>query len=185
LYTIATAVRQLFAKDQVVREIGAEFQKEGAEVGIEAIEVELVHGRRALDDPRVLPAVGAAALLGTKDRDLFLGFTEEQNPFGSLKVASIFRRNIVLALSLLEVNDRDVVLRQEVIDLPQKRVRHDSHQGGGSNGLAAMKPEKTSRLLFRLQLGLIDIEVHAIDALDFQGHMVADDFSDGAGYTHG
>jgi hypothetical protein len=33
--------------------------------------------------------------------------------------------------------------------------------------------------------GLVDVEVHAVDTFDFQGHMLADDFGDGARYTYG
>jgi hypothetical protein len=32
---------------------------------------------------------------------------------------------------------------------------------------------------------LVDVEVHAVDTFDFQGHMLADDFGDGARYTYG
>ncbi len=47
-----------------------------------------------------------------------------------------------------------------------------------------MEAKKASGLLLRLQFGLIEIEVHAIDALDFQSHMVTHDFGHAARYTH-
>ena len=133
----------------------------------------------------VLLAVAARALLGAKDGHLFLGFAEEQNALGPLKALAIFCGDIVLALSLLEGNDRDLVLLEEVIDLAQERLGHDSHQRRGSDGLAAMEPEEASGLFFGLQLGLVDVEVHAIDALDFQGHVLLEDSGKAARYTHG
>ena len=35
-----------------------------------------------------------------------------------------------------------------------------------------MEAEESSDASFRLQLGLIDVEVHPVDAFDFQGHML-------------
>ena len=112
----------------VVGEVGAELQEEGAEVGIEAIEVELVDRRRALDDPRILLAVAAGALLGAKHGNLFLGLAEEQNAFGPLKALAIFRGDIVFALFFLEGNHRDLLLLDKVINLTQELLGHDTHQ---------------------------------------------------------
>ena len=89
-----------------------------------------------------------------------------------MKTLPIFGGDIVLALSLLERHDGDLLLFNEGIDLPQEGVGHDAHQRRGSDRLTAMEAEKASGLLFRLQFRLIDVEVHAIDAFDFQSHMI-------------
>jgi hypothetical protein len=47
-----------------------------------------------------------------------------------------------------------------------------------------MVAEKASGLLLRLQFRLLDVEVHAIDAFDFQGHVATDDIGNAARYTH-
>ena len=124
-------------------------------------------------------------LLGAKDGDLFLRFAEEQDTFGLGKALPIFRGDILLALFSSEGNDRDLVLLDERLHLTQEGVAHDPHQRRGSNRLAAIKPEEASSLLLRLQLRLVDIEVHAVDALDFQGYVLAEDISHAARYTHG
>jgi hypothetical protein len=41
-----------------------------------------------------------------------------------------------------------------------------------------MMAEEGGDLAFALQLGLVDVEVHAVDAFDFQSHMVAEDFGE-------
>jgi hypothetical protein len=48
-----------------------------------------------------------------------------------------------------------------------------------------MGAEEGSDLTFALEPGLVNVEVHAVDALDFQGHVLANDFGDSAWYTHG
>src|SRR5262249_35907539 len=169
----------------VVREIGAEFQKEGTKVFIHAVEVVLVYRCRALHNPGVFLAVGVGALLGTKDGDFFLGLAEEHNPFACLKASTVFGSNIVLALPLLKGNDRNLLLLDEGIDLTQEGVGHHAHERRGSDGLAALEAEKASSLFFRLQFRLVDVEVHAIDALDFQGYVLAKDVGNAARYTHG
>jgi hypothetical protein len=46
--------------------------------------------------------------------------------------------------------------------------------------LATLVAEKPVHVVFQLQLRLIDVEVHTIDALEFQGHVFADDVGNGA-----
>ncbi len=51
--------------------------------------------------------------------------------------------------------------------------------------MSPVKAQERGNTTLALELGLVDVEVHAVDTLDFQGHMLADDFGDGARYTHG
>src|SRR6266851_2741086 len=48
-----------------------------------------------------------------------------------------------------------------------------------------MKAKERHHTQLVLQFRLVDVEIHAVDAFDFQGYVLADDFSDGAWYTHG
>ena len=56
----------------VIREVGAELHKERAEIGVHAVEVEVVDQPGRGHDPRVGVAVGVAALLGAKQFGLLL-----------------------------------------------------------------------------------------------------------------
>jgi hypothetical protein len=53
------------------------------------------------------------------------------------KMLSLYslRGHLVLALSLLEVNDRDVPLLDESLDLLHKCLAHDTHEGRRSDRL--------------------------------------------------
>ena len=48
-----------------------------------------------------------------------------------------------------------------------------------------MKAAEGDHAPFGLQLGLVDVEIHAVDAFHFQSHMLTDDFRNSARYTHG
>jgi hypothetical protein len=48
-----------------------------------------------------------------------------------------------------------------------------------------MEAQERSNATLALQLRLIDVEVHAVDAFDLEGDMLADDIGNGVRYTHG
>jgi hypothetical protein len=70
-------------------------------------------------------------------------------------------------------------------DMVDEGLGHLLKAARGDSTLAALLAEKLENVLFQLQVRLIDVEVHAIDALEFQSHMGADDIGDGVRYTHG
>src|SRR4051794_39249791 len=104
----------------VVREIRAKLEEEGAEIFVDAVEVELVDRRGTLDDPGVFLAVGGGAFLGAKDGRFFLSLAEKQDAFFFGKAATIHGGNVVLAFALLEVHDGNGVPLNERLDLAQE-----------------------------------------------------------------
>ena len=50
--------------------------------------------------------------------------------------------------------------------------------------MSAVVTQEPDDALLTLQIGHVHVEVHAIDAFHFQGDVVAEDFRDGAWYTH-
>ena len=101
-----------------------------------------------------------------------------------LKIKVEFSGDIVLTLAFAKLNDGNAVLFDESIDLLQEGVGHDAHQRRRRHGLLAMETEEASGLFFGLQFRLIDVEVHAINAFNFQGHVISDDVGNAARYTH-
>jgi hypothetical protein len=51
--------------------------------------------------------------------------------------------------------------------------------------VSPVKAQERGNTTLALELGLVDVEVHVVDTLDFQGHMLADDFGNSARYTPG
>ena len=103
----------------------------------------------------------------------------------SSNCCGVFGGDIVLALALAELDYRNAVRCDESIDLLQEGVGHDAHQRRRGHGLLAMETEEASGSFFHLQFRLIDVQVHAINAFDFQGHMILEDVRKAARYTHG
>jgi len=67
----------------VVREVGAELQKERAEVLVDGVEVVVIDHGRAVHDPRIgLSSLAAAALLRPLDSCLLLGLADVENTLG-------------------------------------------------------------------------------------------------------
>jgi hypothetical protein len=75
---------------------------------------------------------------------------------------------------------RNVQLLDELFGSGDERFAHRIHERGRCHRLAAMQPEKTDHARHVLQLRLENVQVHAIDALDLQGHVIAHDIGDAA-----
>ena len=87
--------------------------------------------------------------------------------------------DVVLALPLGERDQGDLFLLDEVIDGVDEGRAHGRHESRGGEGLAAVEAEEGGDTAIGLQPGLIDVEVHAIDAFDFQSHVVLEDIGGG------
>jgi len=121
------------AEPGVVGEVGAELDEERAEVGVDAVEVEVVDHPGGLDDPRVGPARGVVPFLGPEQRRLLLGPADEDHALsapGRLEPGQVLVHHVVLALAPGEVHPRDLLLAGETVDrggeavgdLAQRRV---------------------------------------------------------------
>jgi len=152
----------------VVREVGAELQEERPEVGIDAVEVEVVDHAGAAHDPRVGDTIGVAAFLGAEHRRLLPRPADEHHTLLRGERAEHRRHDVVLALTLLEIHPRDTLVLGEAVhrrgepvsDLRQRRGRGDRQ----AQPLMHI-PDQPRRVL---QPGLIHIQVHPVDALHFE-----------------
>jgi hypothetical protein len=129
--------------------------------------------------------MGVRSLLRAEDAGLLLGFAQKEDAFGCRELGPILRRNVVFALPFLEENDRDEVAINEGIDLIEILGRHRAHERRRSDRLLAVVAKEGRRHLVHLQPRLIDVEVHAVDAFDFQGHVITQDIGNRTRYAHG
>ncbi len=88
--------------------------------------------------------------------------------------------DVVLALPLGEGDQRDLLLLHEVHDGRDEVRAHGRHESRGGEYLTAVEAEERRDAAIGLQAGLIDVEVHAVDAFDLQSHMILEDLGDGA-----
>jgi hypothetical protein len=160
------------AEPGVVGEVGAELDEERAEVGVDAVEVEVVDHPGGLDDPRVGPARGVVPFLGPEQRRLLLGPADEDHALsapGRLEPGQVLMHHVVLVLVPGEVHPRDLLLAGETVDrggeavgnLAQRRGRGDRQPQ-----LPVDVPDQPGRVL---KVRDVHVQVHPVDALDLEG----------------
>jgi hypothetical protein len=88
--------------------------------------------------------------------------------------------DVVLALAFGERNERDLMLLDESLHRGDESLAHGIHEGRGGKRLPAMKPEERRDTTVGLEPGLIDIEVHPVDAFDLESDMILEDFGNRA-----
>ena len=141
----------------------------------------MVHHRRGAHQPGIrLAGLGVPAPLGPEDGGLLLRLADEEDPFAASKACQVLGGDIVLALPLGEGQDLDALLGGEGFDGLDEGVADGRQQGGGGEEVAAVVAQEADHAQFPLQLRDVDVEVHAVDALDFQSHVLAQDSCDGA-----
>ena len=169
----------------VVGKVGAELQEERPEVLVDAVEIVVVDHRGGFHDPRIGSAgVPAAATLRAHDPRLLLGLADIQNALRLGEPSQVFLRDVVLALPLLEGNQIDAFVVDELIDVANERFRHRRHRRRRRKTLAPMNPQVAHHSAHRLQMRHVDIQVHPVDRLDLQHHMVTQDFRHRSWYAH-
>ena len=92
--------------------------------------------------------------------------------------------HVVLALALDEVHPRHTVVPGEAMYRCGERVGDRCQRGGRGDRqtqLTVDEPEQTTRVL---QLRHVDVEIHPIDALHLEGHVLGQDISHSARYGH-
>jgi hypothetical protein len=172
---------------RVVGEVGAELHEERAEVGVDAVEVEVVHHPGRPDDPRIGVAVGVAALLGPQQVRPLLRPADEHHPFGlagRLEDLQLGMQDVVFALPLDEVDPADLVRLRESVDLCDEPVADRSQRCSRGDRQAEMLLNKADHPAHMLQPQLLHVAVHPVDALNLEHHMISEDISNSARYRH-
>src|SRR5437762_13540630 len=95
----------------MVEERRTELQEERAEVAVQAIPVVMIDHRRRSDNPRIaLASFRVSATLGAKHRSLLLRLADEYYAFRLVDATQLFLHHVVLPLSLLNRDQRYVVV---------------------------------------------------------------------------
>ena len=171
------------AQPGVVREVRAELEEERAEVGVHRIDVEVVDQAGRLDDPRIGLALGVAAFLGPKQRRLLLRPPDEQHPLGvtgRLERGQVLVHHVVLALSLDEVHPRHPLVTGEAAHRGAERVGDPGQRCRRSDRQPQLPVDVADEPGRVLQLRHVDVEVHPVDALHLEDHVLGDDLGHGA-----
>jgi hypothetical protein len=160
------------AKLGIVGEVRAELQEEGAEIAVHAVNIKVIDHGGGTDQPGVGgPGLLIAPPLGAEHACFLLRLADEQYAFRCGELLPIGGGHIVFALTLFKQDDGDFLLFGKLIHLHDECLGDGIHQGTGGELVAAVKPEKAGHPSGALQRRHVYIQVHPVDALDFQGHM--------------
>src|SRR5580658_62827 len=173
------------AQLRIIREVRTELQEEGTELPVQTVTVEVVHHRRRAHDPGIgMSRLRIAALLGAEHWRLFLRLADEDDPFRFIETRQVFLHHIILALALVELHQRNLLLFREMLHRRHEGFGHGVHQGRRGEFVAAVTAEKLGDSAFALQHRHVDIEIHPVDALQLESHMVIEDIGDALWYAH-
>ena len=95
-------------------------------------------------------------------------------------MSQVLGRQVFFALTLLEADDRDVLVVRESVDASEESLGDLLHLVGGHRPLPVMVAEEVEHGPGCLQLGLVDVEIDPVEGFQFERHVVVDDFGDGA-----
>ena len=135
------------------------------------------------------PGIGLAGhrvapLLGAIGGRLLLRLADEEHPLVALEIGQVGLGDVVLALTLLEGDQVDTVLGDEVLDVGHEASGHRVHECRRSERRSPVALEESHHAGLVLELGHVEVQVHAIDALDLQGHVIVEHFGHRTGYGH-
>jgi hypothetical protein len=161
-----------------VREVGAEFDEEGAEVLILAVEVVDVDQGGGVVDPGNGAALTKALANGARDADLLLGDADEDGSFLGLERAEVLFEDVVLALAFLESDQGDVLVVDEIADGADESVGHGAGCFGRGKAVAQVATEETGDAALSGELGEVGVEIHAVNALQLHDDVFALELGD-------
>lgn len=117
---------------------------------------------------------------GAEHVRLLLGHPDEDDLVGTGESGQVLVHDVVLALPLGEADHRDVVRGGIASDVGDELAGHRGNESGRGDGEAPVPHEVAGHLTGALQLGDVDVEVHPVDALDLEQHVLAQHLSDRA-----
>ena len=142
----------------------------------------MVHDRRAPHQPRVGSAGHrVAAFLGAEHAGLLLSAPDEQHALGSVETGQVLVRHVVFALSGPKVDEIDTLIGYEPVDVGYEALRDRVHQRGRHEREPAVALEEPDHPELVLKPRLVDVEVHPVDALHLEAHMVFENIGHSAG----
>jgi hypothetical protein len=164
-----------------IGKIGTELEEERAEVGVHAIKIEEIDERRGANQPGIAaPGHRVVAPLGAPHPCLLLSPADEQHPLIVSEVGEELLSEIVLTLTLGEADQLQATRGDETVDVGDERLGHRIHQRRGRVVVTAVADEKALDPTTVGQPRLPHVEVHPVDGLHLEHHMISKDISDTA-----
>jgi hypothetical protein len=108
------------------------------------------HGGRTDNLGITLAGFRVASPLAAEYGSFFLSFAEEHHAFRLAEMPELFGHNIILALSLLKLNQGHIVLLGEALGRSHEALGHGVHQSRGGDRLTAVVTKESHHPAFPL-----------------------------------
>ena len=167
-----------------VREVGAELDEQRAEVAVDEVDVVVIDHHRRADDPGI-DATSVAPLLGAEDTGLLLGLADEQHALVAVELGEVLFRDVVLPLALLERDQVHPCGLGKGLHGVHESLAHRRHHHRRRHPDAELRLEEVDEPAARLQRRHIGIEIHPVDGVQLEGHVVLEDLRNVFAYHDG
>jgi hypothetical protein len=112
-------------------------------------------------------------------------FIARQDAFVLFEDAELLLEDVVFALALREADQLQAFALEEVFDGLDEGLGHIDGLLGGGEAMAQLTAAEGGDAALAGELGDVGVEVHPIDALQFQDHVILLEFGQAVGYVHG
>src|SRR3989442_6255467 len=149
-----------------IRQVAADLQERRPPLGILDVEVVVVDGHGLARKLEVDSAARTEALTGLERRGFLLRDPDEDDPLGALEAGTVAGCDVVLALTALEMDDRNSAVVGERLDRPEEAVVQWAEQGGRRNGVAQVLAQEVAELPGGLECRHVAVDVEPVQARD-------------------
>ena len=122
---------------------------------------------------------------GAGHADFLLGHPDKDDPFGLFEVSQFLLEDPILALALFKVNQLQALPLDERLDGADKLGGPLDSLLGGGEAVAQVTTAEGSDATPGGQFGLVGVEIHPVDALQFQHDMFFLELGQAMRYFHG
>ena len=139
----------------------------------------MIDHRGPRHDPRVALAGGVPAALRTQNPGLLLRPPDEQHPLSTGEPGQMLMHHMILTLPLHEIDQRHVLLGREPTHPRVECLRHRRQRGRGGDPAAELTTQVPDHSQLPLQLRNVGVQIHTVDALHLEDHMIGKHISRG------
>src|SRR5712691_11149578 len=157
-----------------IGQVRADFQKRRPPVLIVHVEVIVVDGNRLPRKIKHRRVALALSLVGFEGPHLLLRDADEHDALAGGEPRAVFCHALVFALAALEGHDLETLRRRKLLNGRDEAIVAGFEQGWRRHGIAEMVVQEVAQTAGGLELGHIGVQIHAVDASDFERHMLTD-----------
>lgn len=116
-----------------------------------------------------------AALLRAEHGRLLLRLADNEHPLPPFRRQAIRQHEVLFAFPFAKRHQRHALPLGESLHISDEGIADRLHQRRRRKRRPAMKPKEVRHASIILQPRLIDVEIHPVDALHLQRHMLVED----------